>query len=50
MSALTVAKYLRLSSEDEDLKTTGKLESNSIANQRNLLDSHISRIPELAGA
>ena len=50
MSTLTVAKYLRLSSEDTDLKQTGKLESNSIANQRNLLDAHISRIPELAGA
>lgn len=50
MSTLTVAKYLRLSSEDDDLKQTGKLESNSIANQRNLLDAHISRTPELAGA
>lgn len=50
MSAFTVAKYLRLSSEDADLKTAGKLESNSIANQRNLLDSYISRDPRLAGA
>ena len=50
MSVLTVAKYLRLSSEDVDMKTAGKLESNSIANQRNLLDSYISRVPELAGA
>lgn len=50
MSPLTVAKYLRLSSEDADLKQAGKLESNSIANQRNLLDAHISRIPEFAGA
>ena len=50
MSTLTIAKYLRLSSEDQDLKQTGKLESNSIANQRNLLDAHISRIPEFSGA
>lgn len=50
MSAFTVAKYLRLSSEDADLKTAGKLESNSIANQRNLLDSYISRDPKLADA
>lgn len=50
MSTLTVAKYLRLSSEDDDLKQAGKLESNSIANQRDLLDAHISRIPELAEA
>ena len=50
MNVLTVAKYLRLSSEDDDMKTVGKLESNSIANQRNLLDSYISRTPDLAGA
>ena len=46
----TIAKYLRLSSEDDDLKLTGKLESNSIANQRNLLDSYIRRMPECADA
>ena len=45
-----VAKYLRLSSEDDDLKLTGKLESNSIANQRNLLDSYIRRVPEFTDA
>ena len=50
MNVLTVAKYLRLSSEDDDMKTVGKLESNSIANQRNLLNSYISRTPELSGA
>ena len=50
MNVLTVAKYLRLSSEDDDMKTVGKLESNSIANQRNLLDSYISRAPDFAGA
>ncbi len=50
MNTITVAKYLRLSSEDEDLRQSGKLESNSIGNQRNLLDIHIRRIPELANA
>ncbi len=50
MSRYTIAVYLRLSSEDEDLKQSGKPESNSIANQRNLLQSYISRVPEFAGA
>jgi len=45
---MTTAKYLRLSSEDVDLRGGGKLESNSIGNQRNLLDTFISRTPELA--
>lgn len=44
----TTAKYIRLSSEDADLKQSGKLESNSIANQRNLLNAFISRTPDLA--
>lgn len=44
----TTAKYVRLSSEDDDLRQGGKLESNSIANQRDLLDAFISRTPELA--
>lgn len=42
----TTAKYVRLSSEDDDLRQGGKLESNSIANQRDLLDAFISRMPE----
>ena len=46
----TTAKYVRLSSEDDDLRKGGKLESNSIANQRDLLDAFISRMPELAAA
>lgn len=50
MSGFTVAKYLRLSSEDADLNKTEKLESNSISNQRNLLDSFISRTPDFSGA
>lgn len=44
----TVAKYIRLSSEDDDLGKSGKTESNSVTNQRNLLDAFISRTPELA--
>ena len=50
MSGLTVAKYIRLSSEDGDLEQAGKSESNSITNQRNLLDSFISQTPEFSGA
>ena len=50
MSGYAIAKYLRISSEDTDLKDTGKLESNSIAHQRNLLDSYIARIPDFSGA
>ena len=50
MAEYVVAKYLRLSSEDVDLKQAGKQESNSIVNQRNLLDSFLSRMPDLAGA
>ena len=46
----TIAKYLRLSSEDDDLKESGKLESNSIGNQRHLIDSFIENHPEFAGA
>ena len=46
----SIGEYLRLSSEDDDLKLTGKLESNSIANQRNLIHSFIERTPELANA
>ncbi len=45
---MTTAKYLRLSSEDADLREGGKQESNSIGNQRNLLDAFIDRTPELA--
>ena len=45
-----IAIYLRLSSEDDDLKQLGKLESNSIANQRNLLRDFISRNEEWVDA
>ena len=50
MNGYIVAKYLRLSSEDDDLNQTGKLESNSISNQRDLLDYFIARAPDYAGA
>lgn len=50
MNGFTIAKYIRLSSEDDDLEQAGKLESNSITNQRNLLDSFISQNPEFTGA
>ncbi len=50
MSAYTIAKYLRLSSEDVDLKRGEKIESNSITNQRNLIQDFIERTPEFAGA
>jgi len=41
-----VMKYLRISSEDIDLDGLDKYESNSIANQRALLDDFISKTPE----
>ncbi|MDE7246103.1 MAG: recombinase family protein [Oscillospiraceae bacterium] len=50
MSAYTIAKYLRLSLEDLDVGSPQKQESNSITNQRNLLDDYISHIPEFSGA
>jgi DNA invertase Pin-like site-specific DNA recombinase len=45
----TIAKYLRISSDDADLDGMDKFESNSIANQRALLDDYIRKIPEFAG-
>lgn len=47
---MTVAKYLRISNEDVDLGSAGKEESDSIVNQRNLLDSFISQHSEFAAA
>lgn len=46
---MRVAMYLRLSSEDGDLKDTGKAESESISNQRGLLQNFISSLPEFVG-
>lgn len=48
-SRYVVAKYLRLSLEDGDLNDA-KDESNSIQNQRKLLDFHIGKHPEFANA
>ena len=50
LTSFVIAIYLRLSSEDDDLKQLGKLESNSIANQRNLLRDFIRRNEEWAAA
>lgn len=44
-----LAKYIRLSDQDDDCRPGEKLESNSIANQRALLDHFIANDPELAG-
>lgn len=46
---MRVAMYLRLSSEDGDLKDTGKAESESISNQRGLLLNFISSRPDFSG-
>lgn len=43
----TLALYIRLSSEDEDLHKSGKMESNSVSNQRKLLLDYYHRCPEL---
>ncbi len=45
---MKVATYLRLSSEDVDSRNTGKAESESISNQRSLLESFIGSRPEFA--
>lgn len=46
---MKVAMYLRLSSEDGDLKNTGKAESESISNQRGLIENFIRSHPEFSG-
>ena len=46
---MRVAMYLRLSSEDGDLKDSGKAESESISNQRGLLQNFIRSRPEFTG-
>jgi len=50
MSVYVISKYLRLSSEDIDLREAKKAESNSIVNQRRLLDAYIEKIPEFSEA
>lgn len=48
---MRIAFYLRLSSEDIDLKNSEKTESESISNQRRLLYDYVeSHLPEYAGA
>ena len=46
---MTIAKYIRLSSADEAARFGEKEESNSIVNQRRLLDGYIAASPEFAG-
>lgn len=43
-----IAKYIRLSSQDDDCGPGEKAESNSVANQRSLLNHYIAAHPELA--
>lgn len=50
MSSYVIAKYLRLSSEDIDLKEAKKTESNSISNQRGLLNAYIEKLSEFSEA
>lgn len=42
-----IAFYIRLSIEDVDLKSSAKTESNSVANQRKLLQDYYNSHPEL---
>lgn len=44
MNEYVIAKYLRLSLEDADIDPAEKDESNSISNQRKLLDGHIEKL------
>ncbi len=47
MDEMYLAKYLRISEDDEEIGA-GKRESDSIANQRKLLDAYIADHEELA--
>ena len=47
---MTVATYLRISYEDQEMKKAVKTESNSIANQRNLISNFIGKHPEFEHA
>lgn len=44
-----LAKYIRLSSQDDDCRPGEKAESNSVVNQRSLLDHYIASHPDLTG-
>lgn len=50
MNSYKIGAYLRISAGDQDIGQSGKSESDSIANQRNLIEDFISRIPEFADA
>lgn len=43
-----LGKYIRLSDQDDDCRPGEKAESNSVANQRSLLDHYIASHPDLA--
>lgn len=47
---MKVLMYLRISSEDSDMREKNKSESNSIAHQRWLLTDFVRNHPELCGA
>lgn len=47
---LTIAMYLRVSDEDKEMEKAAKRESNSIANQRNLLKGFLRGMPEAGKA
>lgn len=47
---MTIFAYIRLSSEDGDLREGEKPESNSVANQRDLIHTYIQNHGEFAGA
>ncbi len=47
---LTIAIYLRISDEDKDMEGAAKRESDSIANQRNLLRGFLRGLPEAGKA
>ena len=44
-----IGKYIRLSSQDDDCRPGEKAESNSVVNQRSLLDHYIASHPDLSG-
>ena len=44
-----LGKYIRLSDQDDDCRPGEKAESNSVVNQRLLLDHFVANDPELAG-
>lgn len=47
---MTIGTYIRLSLEDADLSDAGKLESESVTNQRKMLRDFIAATPAFADA